>query len=145
MPSKLNAGDRFPSLTIDFVGGGELSIPEGMEAKYKVVLFYRDHWCPFCRRQLVGYEERKFEFDKLDTQILTASIDTGENSQLVQDEVSFSIGEGVSRETADALGSWWKDRRSIIQPSEFLLGMDNAILYSSYSSGSIVRTLAEDM
>ena len=63
----------------------------------------------------------------------------------MQDEVSFSIGEGASRETADALGSWWKDRRSIIQPSEFLLGMDNAILYSSYSSGSIVRTLAEDM
>ena len=40
----------------------------------------------------------------------------------MQDEVSFSIGAGVSRETADALGSWWKDRRSIIHSQRVLAG-----------------------
>ena len=44
MADKLNAGDVFPSLTIALVDGGTLDIPSGIEAKYRVVLFYRGHW-----------------------------------------------------------------------------------------------------
>jgi hypothetical protein len=44
MAEKLNTGDVFPSLTIDLVDGGTLDIPSGIDAKYRVVLFYRGHW-----------------------------------------------------------------------------------------------------
>lgn len=44
MAEKLNAGDAFPGLTIDVVAGGTLDIPGGIDAKYRVVLFYRGHW-----------------------------------------------------------------------------------------------------
>ena len=44
MAEKLNAGDTFPSLTLDLVGGGTLTVPDGLESKYKVILFYRGHW-----------------------------------------------------------------------------------------------------
>ena len=44
MAEKLNAGDAFPSLTLDLVGGGTLTVPDGLDSKYKVILFYRGHW-----------------------------------------------------------------------------------------------------
>ena len=44
MAEKLNTGDRFPRLTLDLVGGGRLTVPDDLDAKYKVILFYRGHW-----------------------------------------------------------------------------------------------------
>ena len=39
MAAKLGIGDAFPGLQLDLVGGGSLSLPEGLDARYKVVLF----------------------------------------------------------------------------------------------------------
>lgn len=44
MADKLNAGDTFPRMTLNLVGGGTLELPDGIAAKYKVILFYRGHW-----------------------------------------------------------------------------------------------------
>ena len=44
MAEKLNTGDIFPKLTLDLVDGTKLVVPEGMDARYKVILFYRGHW-----------------------------------------------------------------------------------------------------
>ena len=44
MADKLGIGDAFPELQFDLVGGGSLGLPDGLDAKYKVVLFYRGHW-----------------------------------------------------------------------------------------------------
>ena len=44
MSKKYGMGETLPSLTVDLVGGGTLDLPEGLDAKYRVVLFYRGHW-----------------------------------------------------------------------------------------------------
>ena len=44
MANKLNAGDRFPALTLNCVDGGRLDLPDSSGSKYQVVLFYRGHW-----------------------------------------------------------------------------------------------------
>ena len=44
MADKLNTGDSFPQLTLDLVDGTKLSLPDGLDARYKVILFYRGHW-----------------------------------------------------------------------------------------------------
>ncbi len=44
MAGKLNTGDPFPKLTLDLVDGTQLELPDGLDARYKVVLFYRGHW-----------------------------------------------------------------------------------------------------
>ena len=94
---------------------------------------------------MVGFAENKAELDNLGISVVAASIDTEDKSKEVADEVNFPVGEGVSREIADALGSWWEDRRSIIQPSEFILGPDNKVIASSYSDGPLGRMQADDM
>lgn len=77
--------------------------------------------------------------------VYAASVDTGENSSKVADELSFPVGEGVTRELADSIGAWWEDRRNIIQPSEFLMRGDGTIIQASYSDGPLARTQAEDV
>lgn len=94
---------------------------------------------------MVGFGKLKAEFDALGVTIIAASIDTGENAQVVADETGLLVAGGVTRDDAKALDSWWEDRRSIIQPSEFLLDTSGKVLTSSYSSGPIGRVDAADV
>ena len=77
--------------------------------------------------------------------ILAASVDIGEAAREVADGLDFPVAEGVTRDQARALDSWWEDRRSIIQPSEFVLDRDGRVVTSTYSSGPIGRMDAEDV
>jgi len=44
MADKLNTGDAFPNLTLQMVRGGTMAIPDALNSKYRVFLFYRGHW-----------------------------------------------------------------------------------------------------
>ena len=52
-------------------------------------------------------------------------------------EVSFPVGFGAGEEHRDLLGSWWEDRRGLIQPSEFIIDSSGKVVMSSYSSGPL--------
>ena len=94
---------------------------------------------------MVGFEKLKGELDALGAKVFAASVDPVDKAREVAAEVSFPVGYGVTREIAGKLGLWWEDRRSIIQPSEFVLGADGRILASSYSDGPIGRIDAADV
>ena len=94
---------------------------------------------------MVGFSEQKAEFDKLGASVIAASVDPIDKAREVADEVAFPVGYGVTRDIADALGSWWEDRRQIIQPSEFVLGADNKVVISSYADGPLGRVDAADV
>jgi hypothetical protein len=59
--------------------------------------------------------------------------------------LSFAVGYGVTRAIAHQLGSWWEERRGIIQPSEFLVTAEGKIRSATYSSGPIGRVDAADV
>ena len=94
---------------------------------------------------MVGYKDLAAEFAVLDASIFAASVDAVEKAKEVADEIGMPIGYGVTRENADTLGSWWEERRQIIQPSGFVLGPDNKVLASTYSDGPIGRLVAQDV
>src|SRR5205085_5270353 len=48
---RLHNGERFPTITAPRVGGGEMTIPQDLAGRWAVLLFYRGHWCPYCRQQ----------------------------------------------------------------------------------------------
>ena len=85
------------------------------------------------------------ELESVDANVVAASVDNIDKAKEVEDEVSFPVAHSVTREIADSLGSWWEERRGIIQPSEFIVGEDGKIVTSSYSSGPIGRFDATDV
>lgn len=44
MAAKLGIGDEMPTVTINVTDGTTLDLPSGLDARYKVILFYRGHW-----------------------------------------------------------------------------------------------------
>lgn len=94
---------------------------------------------------MAGFESQIAELDKLGVKVAAASIDPLDKAQGVANEVSFPIGHSVSREIAAALGSFWEDRRGLIQPSEFILDSANNVVVSSYSDGPLGRIDGADV
>ena len=94
---------------------------------------------------MAGFEQHKSELEQLGVKVVAASVDPIDKAKLVADEVSFPIGYGVTRAMADQLGSWWEERRSIIQPSEFLVAADGKVRAATYSSGPIGRVHPADV
>jgi len=144
MAHKLDAGTTFPGMKLTTVGGDTLTLPDDITTAYQVVLFYRGHWWPFCRRQLAAFSELKEKFDDVGASIIGASVDTLDKAAEVQDGSNFPIAYGVTRDQATMIGSWWEDRRSIIQPSEFILGNRGNVLSATYSTGPVGRLMPED-
>ena len=44
MAEKLGIGDSFPKMTINLVDGTTINLPDGLDAKHRIILFYRGHW-----------------------------------------------------------------------------------------------------
>lgn len=94
---------------------------------------------------MAGFEKIKPELDALGVKVVAASVDPIDKAREVAAELSFPVGYGVTRAMADQLGSWWEERRSIIQPSEFLVAADGKVRASTYSSGPIGRVEPSDV
>jgi peroxiredoxin len=146
MADKLYAGDAFPSLTLNLVGGGTATVPEISGAKYQIILFYRGHWWPYCRRQLAGFASEKAGLDALNATVLGVSVDDAENAATIASDLNFPVAFGATRQQGEATGAWWGDNRGgCIQPSEFIIGADGKVISSTYSSGPIGRVDAADV
>ncbi len=145
MNEKLTTDSQFPNMTVNLIGGGVINLPADMDGKYNVVLFYRGHWWPYCRRQLVGFENEKNTFEDLNIKVFAASVDPEDKAQEVANDVSFPVGFGAGEEHRNLLGSWWEERRGLIQPSEFIIDSNGKVVTSSYSSGPIGRIDAQDV
>lgn len=78
----------------------------------------------------------------MDCAIVAVSVDSREHAQEVVDNnnLTFSMAHGVTREESERLGAWWsEDRGGYIQPAEFLLGRGGVVLGSMYASGPVGR------
>ena len=93
---------------------------------------------------MAAFETLREQFDEIDVAILAASVDDAEKAAEVQGELGFPIAYGVTPEQADSIGSWWEERRSIIQPSEFILNSDGKVVSATYSTGPVGRLQPED-
>ena len=77
--------------------------------------------------------------------VVAASVDPLDKATEIAETLSYPLGYEVSREIADRLGSYWEDRRGLIQPSEFLVDADGVIKACSYSDGPIGRFDPQDV
>ena len=75
MVTLLSPGDAFPSLALHRVGGGSLTIPDFLEGRYGIVLFYRGSWCPYCNAQLRAFQRAADGLAELGAATVALSVD----------------------------------------------------------------------
>jgi peroxiredoxin len=96
---------------------------------------------------LAGFQQHLGELTALGASVVAACIDPIDKvKELAQASgITFPMGYGVTRAQADQLGSWWEERRQIIQPSEFVVNAEGKVVVSSYSDGPLGRMDAADV
>lgn len=147
MAEKLRQGDHLPAITLTLLDGKTLHFPEQMPARYVALLFYRGHWCAQCRLHLASYQAKLRELEELGIAVVAASVDSREETiALVESlQLTFPVAYGVRAEQVATFDPWWGDdaHGHYIQPMEFLVQQDGAIVGSMYGSGAIGRVAAE--
>lgn len=86
-----------------------------------------------------GFNTHLKELDDLGAKVIAASVEPLDKATEMADTLSFPVAHGVTRAQADQLGSWWEERRQIIQPSNFVLDDTAKVLSATYSTGPIGR------
>jgi len=93
---------------------------------------------------LGGFNDQIQQFKDLNTSIVAVSTETDDKAAEVAANLVFPVAYGMTRPQVDSIGSWWEDRRSLVQPSNFVLNETGKVLSATYSSGPIGRVEAAD-
>ncbi len=71
-------------------------------------------------------------------------MDDAEKTAPIAKNLNFPVAINMTRADGDVMGSWWEEKREIIQPSEFLLSEKGKVMISTYSNGPIGRMDPEE-
>lgn len=95
---------------------------------------------------MAGYQAKLSELEALGARVIAGSVDGEDDTKaLIADlGLAFPVAYAITRETADALGAWWDERRGFMQPSEFVLDASGKVLAATYSTGPIGRIAPDD-
>ncbi len=146
--SRLQNGGTFPSLTIDAVGGGSLSLPAGLAGSYGVVLIYRGSWCPYCNAQLAAFSRAADTLAELGVKVVALSVDDKATSTALVEKhhLGFPVGYGAGADkVAAATGAYTNGSPHYLQSTGFVLDPNGKVLTAVYSSGAIGRLVADDV
>ena len=146
--SALQNGNTFPSLTIDAVGGGTISLPGDLAGSYGVVLIYRGSWCPYCNAQLAAFSRASAKFAELGIKVVALSVDDRATSDALVEkhDLNFPVGYGANADSiAAATGAYTNDNPRYLQSTGFVLDPDGKLITGVYSTAAIGRLVADDV
>ncbi|MGH3813127.1 MAG: peroxiredoxin family protein [Pseudonocardiaceae bacterium] len=147
MPA-LHNGDTFPTLTIDTVGGGAISLPGDLTGSFGVVLIYRGSWCPYCNAQLAAFSRDADTFAELGVKVVALSVDDEATTAALvrKHRLAFPIGHSADADkVAVATGAYVNDDPRYLQSTGFVLAPDGTVITAVYSTGAIGRLIADDV
>ncbi len=145
---RLENGQRFPSLQLPLVGGGQLSLPGDLAGEFGVVLIYRGSWCPYCNAQLAAFSRAKADLDAAGVRVVALSVDDeATTTELVEKRrLAFPVAHSADAdEVAEAVGAYANDDPRYLQSTGFVLAPDGTVVTAVYSSGAIGRLLPDDV
>ncbi|MBP2708409.1 peroxiredoxin family protein [Microbispora sp. RL4-1S] len=144
----LDAGDRFPSLTVTLPGGDDLVLPEALEGHFGVVLIYRGAWCPYCNAQLRAFQRELDKLSELGIRVVALSVDDEATTKGTVDKhhLTFPVAYGAdARAVSKAVGAFVNAEPEYLQSTGFVLDPEGRVVVSVYSSGAIGRLVPEDV
>lgn len=140
-------GQQFPTMTASRVGGGEMTIPQDLEGRWAILLFYRGHWCPYCRQQLMDFQRAQEQLKDIGVEVVALSVDPLEQAQqtIERHRLTFPVLYGLdAHQVAEQIGAFTNDHPLYLQATGFVLLPDGTIALAVYSSGAIGRLVAAD-
>jgi peroxiredoxin len=144
----LRNGEPFPSISVEPVGGGRITLPEDLAGYFGVVLFYRGSWCPYCKAQLTAFARAHDELTSLGVKVVALSVDDEATSAAFATSLGarFPIGHSADVDRIAALTrAYTHDSPKYFQTTGFMLDPDGLLITAVYSSGAIGRLVPADV
>lgn len=146
---KLEAGSKFPGISVPLVTGGSISLG-GLkeEERWTLIVVYRGRHCPLCVNYLSKLQEMKQEFLDSGTDIIALS---GDGLEKAQEQVSVGdltipVGYDLSISQMQELGLYISHPRSaeetdkpFPEPGLFVLTSDGTIQILDISNAPFSR------
>lgn len=146
--TRLNPGDRFPSITVTPVDGEPMQLPDAFAGHFAVVLFYRGSWCPYCNAQLRAFQRAQETLTDMDVRTVALSVDDESTTRelIAKHGLEFPVGHGAdARAVAEATGAFVNSEPVYLQSTGFVLDPEGRVIVSVYSSGAIGRLVPDDV
>jgi peroxiredoxin len=137
----LRNGEHFPTITASLVRGGEMTIPGDLAGRWAVLLFYRGHWCPYCRQQLLDFQRAKEQLNELGAEVVALSVDPLEQAQqtVERHRLTFPVLYGLdARAVAKKMGASMNEDPLYLQATGFVLRPDGCTGYLAHPFAKMV-------
>lgn len=109
------AGQPFPAITIQKLGGEEINLAiSTQDYDWRMVVVYRGKHCPICTNYLSTLNDLLPEFNAIGIDVIAVSADSAEKAevQIQQIKPNFDIGYGITIPQMQALGLYISYPRS---------------------------------
>jgi peroxiredoxin len=144
----LHNGAVFPTLKVDAVGGGTISLPDDLAGSYGVVLFYRGSWCPYCNAQLAAFGRAQNKLSGVNAKVVALSVDDEATATATVEKhrLGYSVGHSADADAlATAVGGYTNEDPKYLESTGFILAPDGTVVLAVYSSGAIGRLIPDDV
>lgn len=143
-----------PDLQVPLAGGGEWHLAERQPDHFTMIVFYRGHHCPVCRKQLTELNRRIDEFNERGVDVIAISGDPAERAERSADEwkldrlaIGYELSETAMREWGLFVSSAIKDTEParFNEPGLFLIEPDQTVFFESIQSMPWGRPQIDDL
>jgi len=144
----LHPGDPFPTLTLNQPGKETLSIPDGFDGGFGVVLFNRGAWCPYCTAQLRAFQRATDSLSEVGARVAALWVDDEATTTdfVAKHGLTFPLGHSADAAALSAdTGAFVDPAGGFLQSTGFVLDPGGNVIVSVYSSGAIGRLVPEDV
>jgi peroxiredoxin len=144
----LSPGDAFPQLSLNVSGGQAVQVPEAFAGHYRVLLFNRGAWCPYCTAQLRAFQHASATLADTGARVASLSVDDEATTAdlIARHGLTFPVGFGAdARAVAGLTGAFVNPDPVCLQSTGFVLDPEGKVVVSVYSSGAIGQLVPEDV
>lgn len=144
---KMSAGQSFPAMSWEAVGGGARVNPQGASG-WRLLVVYRGKHCPLCKAYLKTLGEMKSDFETAQIAVMTLSADPKEKaeSEALEEGWDFPVGYGLTPVQMRELGLYISDPRTpqetdrpFAEPAIFAINPDGNVQVIDISNAPFSR------
>ncbi|NVO85999.1 peroxiredoxin-like family protein [Hymenobacter terrestris] len=145
---------QVPSLDVNLIGGGRFSLADAKPEYMTMLVFYRGHHCPVCRKSLQQLQTKLADFEALGIKAVAISANTQELAEKTKQDwkiADVSLGYGLSTAKAREWGLFISKGISDSEPAEFsepgvfLVRPDGTLYASTIQTMPFARPDFEDL
>ena len=129
-------------------GGRALRLPDALDGRFGVVLYYRGSWCPYCNAQLSAFQRSLDRLADVDISVVALSVDDEATTAdlIARHGLRFPVGHSADAAAiARATGAFVNPGPPYLQSTGFVLDPGGRVIVSLYSSGAIGRQVPQDV